>query len=61
MPKFIVQHPLKHDGKDLAIGDTVELSLKDAKPLQDAGALGAKAAGKDSGPDDGAGSGDTAK
>lgn len=33
MPKFIVQQPLKHNGDDLTIGDTVELSAKDAKPL----------------------------
>lgn len=61
MPKFIVQQPLKHDGENLAIGDAVELSLKDAKPLQDAGVLGAKATGKDAGADGGAGSGDTTK
>lgn len=39
MPQYIVKDPLRHDGEDIAIGETVELTVKAAKPLLDAGVI----------------------
>lgn len=33
MPEYIVTSPLHHDGKPVAVGDTVTMDAKDAKPL----------------------------
>ncbi|HKV94888.1 MAG TPA: hypothetical protein VJW20_20250 [Candidatus Angelobacter sp.] len=36
MPTFKVKTPLRHDGKDYAPGDTVDLSAKEAKAISHA-------------------------
>ena len=33
MPKFLVKTPLRKDGQDFAPGDTVEMSIKDARTV----------------------------
>jgi hypothetical protein len=39
MKKYTVNTPIKHDDKDFAVEENIELSAKDAKPLLAIGAI----------------------
>lgn len=45
MKTYIVESPIKHDGKEYSVGETVDLNEKDASDLSEIGAVSGPVAG----------------